>query len=417
MVYDGEEFMGMNVYVARQPILNRNKKVLAYEMLYRYSAENVFKEGMDGTTATKNLIHDLIMNFGFDHITNNKTAFINFTGAVLLTDIPFLLEPEKVKIELLEDIIYTDELVERVLYLKEKGYSFAIDDYIGQQIPEKVLDAVDIIKVDFMLTTPEKRVQIAKQFKDKKILLAEKVETEEEFAFACEHGYTMFQGYLFSKPVIHFRPANDVSMATYSRLMREFRRKSVDFDILTEIIEKDMNASYHLIQRANTLQYFRGNRMPNLKTALLMMGVDEVQRWIMLLLLKSYADQKTESAIYLALVRAVFMERLIQIIDHRADEKQAYMVGLFSMIDNSSKKVLQEMGGKNSNFTNMQDIFDGKGGFMSELLEFVIRYEKNQDVSEEEKIQEFLDKYHLKAEEVAYLYVSSVAYSDVALET
>lgn len=416
MVYDGEEFMGMNVYVARQPILNQNKKVLAYEMLYRYSAENAFKEGMDGTTATKNLIHDLIMNFGFEHITNNKTAFINFTGAVLLTDIPFLLEPDKVKIELLEDIIYTDELVERVLFLKEKGYSFAIDDYIGQHIPEKVLDAVDTIKVDFMLTTPEKKIQIAERFKNKKILLAEKVETEEDFAFACKHGFTMFQGYLFSKPVIHFRPANDVSMATYSRLMQEFRRKSVDFDVLTEIIEKDMNASYHLIQRANTLQYFRGNRMPNLKTALLMMGVDEVQRWIMLLLLKSYADQKTESAIYLALVRAVFMERLIQIIDHRADEKQAYMVGLFSMIDDSSKKVLQEVYGKNSNFANIQDIFDGKGGFISELLDFVIRYEKNQDIAEEEKIQEFLRKYHLKADEVAYLYVSAVSYSDIALE-
>lgn len=406
----------MNVYLARQPILNRDRKVLAYEMLYRYSEENAFKEGMDGTTATKNLIHDLIMNFGFEHITNGKTAFINFTAPVLLTDIPFLLDPQKVTIELLEDIVYTEELIERLLFLKQKGYCFALDDYVGQKIPERVLEIVDIIKVDFMLITTEKKIQIANHFRGSKTLLAEKVETEEDFAFACKHGFTMFQGYLFSKPVIHFRPANDVSMATYSRLMREFNRKFIDFDILTEIIEKDMNASYHLIQRANTLQYFRGNRIPNLKTALLMMGADEVQRWIMLLLLKTCADQRIESAIFLALVRAVFMERLIQIIDQRADEKQAYMIGLFSMIDDSSKKLLQDMLGKNSTLINIFDIFDGKGGLMSELLQFVMDYEKNQELAQEQKIQEFLDKYHLKLDEVAYLYVNAVAYSDHALD-
>lgn len=405
----------MNVYLARQPILNKYRKILAYEMLYRYNEENVFKEGMDGTTATKNLIHDIMMNFGFEHITSGKTAFINFTAAVLLTDTPLLLDPYKVVIELLEDIVYTDELIDRLLFLKAQGYTFALDDYVGEKLPQRVLDIVDIIKVDFMLTTPKRRTQIAKYFGKQKTLLAEKVETEKDFEVACREGFTMFQGYLFSKPVIHFRPANDVSMATYSRLMEEIGRQPPDFDRLAQIIEKDVNASYHLIQKVNTLQYFRRNHIPNVKGALLMMGSEDLYRWLLLLLLKGCSDEKTEAAIFLALVRAVFMANLVKLIDEKINKEKAYMIGLFSMIDEQSRDVLQQMAKTNPTFADIIDVFQGKGGLLSDVLEFVVCYEKNQELQYETQINNFLKKYHLKLEQILYIYVEAVAYSDKSL--
>ncbi|WP_066873560.1 EAL and HDOD domain-containing protein [Clostridium mediterraneense] len=191
----------MDIYIAKQAIFDREMNIYAYELLFRNNSKNIFQLE-DNCDYTKQVIYNS-NNIGLDILLNNKRAFINFTRENLLDNIVDLLDKEKFIIEILEDVEFDKEIVNICKSLKKRGYIIAIDDFILEKDISKVIDYIDIIKVDFILNSKTDREKIVKKYKNLgKLLLAEKVETIEEYKEAFINGYNYFQGFLFSKPNI-----------------------------------------------------------------------------------------------------------------------------------------------------------------------------------------------------------------------
>ena len=191
----------MDIYIAKQAIFDRDMNIYAYELLFRNNSRNIFQLE-DNCDYTKQVIYNS-NNIGLDNLLNNKRAFINFTRKNLLDNIADSLDKEKFIIEILEDVEFDKEIINICKSLKEQGYLIAIDDFTVEKDISKVIDYIDIIKVDFILNCKIDRKKIIKKYKSLgKLLLAEKIETIEEYKEAFIDGYNYFQGFLFSKPNI-----------------------------------------------------------------------------------------------------------------------------------------------------------------------------------------------------------------------
>ncbi len=324
----------MNVYVARQPIFDKHRNIVAYELLYRNSQSNRYDHTVDGNVATSKVISNAINTFGLDKITGNKPAYINFTRELLLNDYALMLNPESVVIELLEDIMIDRPIINKLKYLRNLGYTLAIDDYDGTKDYSSIMEYVDIIKVDFKSTTPQKRVQFAKMLLPLgKKLLAEKIETNGDFALSATTGYNMFQGYFFAEPIVLSKRPIDFSYTSCSKIMDETASSNPSFDKIAEIIQMDVAMTYKLFKQINSLPFYRRHEIKDIKTALLCLGLSGIRKWIALMLLSSNGHNNNDQSIKAALARAEFCESLVDRHHLPFIPSESFVAGMFSLID------------------------------------------------------------------------------------
>lgn len=333
----------MDIFMARQPIYDVLNKVCAYELLYRADENNAYKEGVDGETATSNLVADAIGVFGLDTITNGSRAFINFTRELLLEDFPLVMDPEEIVIEVLEDTLIDDHVVKKLAELKSKGYTIALDDYIGDPSFDPIMKYIDVIKVDYSLLSKEEFKQIADRFGSSKKLLAEKIETEEDFATAIQCGYDYFQGYYFSRPKLIQGKSVKLNAMAYSSIISELGKLDPDFISLAASIESNVMLTFKLLQHANTLRYIQKERVTSIQNALVNMGLDEVRRWMLLMLAREFSDEKQHEHMKTAFIRAIFLEKLAEKTELKDRRNEVFLMGTFSMLESISGISIDEI--------------------------------------------------------------------------
>lgn len=397
----------MKLYIARQPIFNKDKTLFGYELLYRNSEENNFP-GIDDELATKELASNIVTKFDFSLLTNGKYGFINFTKAILMSEVPLLFQPQNIVIEILEDVVVDKALIERIKFLKKKQYILALDDFVNDGRYETIMPFVDIIKVEYTLLSPEERKKVARRFKGVKRLVAERIETREDFSMALADGYDLFQGYYFSKPMIVSKSSIAITQPSYFRLWREASKETPDFNELEEIIKVDVGLMHKFLGHLNTLVFYRGNRITSIKSALVYLGIKNTKRWIMLLLLREITGNENDELAKQSLIRAVFMEKLMEEMGRENDIQDAYLVGLFSKIDNALEGnlnvILNELELPNK---TRATLIKGEG-ILGESLECIRNYEQ----SNWGEVAEFAQKYGLNPEYIPSLYLFSLEYAD-----
>lgn len=324
----------MYAYIARQPIFNVRKEVDGYELLYRDGESGNVANITDGDQATRRLLSDAIMLFGLPKLTNGRPAFVNFTENLLLSDFAYMANPKEVVVEILESNQGDPALIQKLEEMKNAGYTLALDDYTGDPKFDRLLHLADIIKVDFRLTDRAQQKRLAEELSRwKATLLAEKVETLEDFDAACEMGYTLFQGYFFEKPRMFSKRFPSVAASCYGRMLREIQRKDVDFDVCARIVHSDAYMTYTLMQKIHTLNYYHGNLISSIKHGLVMLGVEELRRWVFLLLARQGNITHSEELPRRAYLRALFLERLMERCDGAPPGEQGFLLGMFSLLD------------------------------------------------------------------------------------
>ena len=399
----------MNIYLARQPIYDQSRNIQAYEFLYRSSDENRFVPAEGGEDPTIKLISNMMVEFDLQELIGDNKAFINCSKGLFLSDTIRLMDPNYFVLEILEDTIVDEEYINRVIELKELGYRLALDDYTGQDIFDPILDYVDYIKVDYPLTTEVQRKAILSRNK-KKVILAEKIETQEEYLTCIKSGFTLFQGYYFSKPIMLSKGAMSISSNTQLQIWNEASKEDVNFHLLSEIIYKDASLTYKLLRKMKTLRYYRGSDITSINQALMMMGSREVRRWIMLLLMGGLSSEVNDRYIKLALTRAIFTEALIKEITHRDEEDGAYIAGLFSIFDTLFKEEFASMLNQLSLPEEVKVGLLGGENMISDILIFVKEYEKG----EWENLKAIGRKYNFASEKVTALYMKALSDTEKA---
>lgn len=363
------------VYIARQPIFNTAQSVYAYELLYRDTELNAYNPQVDSELATGAVISESILSFGMSELTNGKKAFVNFTEGYLLNQAAYLLNPEQFVIEILENVVFTIEVIDALYTLKASGFTLALDDYTGAALTKEILSLIDIIKIDFRATDKAQRAVFSPALrKAGKTLLAEKVETAADVKEAQDLGCRLFQGFYFSKPIMMKTSSMDISSASYVKLSKELSSSGINLDRIAWIINWDAHLTYKLLKRMKTLQYYRGNTITSIKRALVMMGDDEVRRWIMLILIRGLLSSKADEMIRTALIRAFMCEKLARETNFHKFAAEAFSTGMLSILPHEALH-------PDDTFKDIQipqtikDALSGKDNMLKHFLDITVCYE------------------------------------------
>lgn len=324
----------MYFYAARQPIFNVQRELIGYELLFRDGLNNVFPE-IDGDEATSRLVEGSQFTFGLDDLTNQQPAYINFTLETLAKGYVQMLAPDQVVVEILETVQPGKRLLACVKELKEQGYTLALDDYHHQNVWRHFFPYIDQIKVDFLATNLEQIHTIKAAIQDfpNIDLVAEKVETYEQFELAKSLGFKYFQGFFFAKPEMVKTKTLAPSELAMAELLYETSSVEPDLARITQVFERDVNLSYKLLRYANSAVFKRRAEISTIKQALVVLGSDELKRLISLLFASQLNTEKPKELLSLSLLRAHFMEAIATKANKVSDTGSTFLVGMMSLMD------------------------------------------------------------------------------------
>jgi len=320
-------------YVARQAILDREKKLFSYELLFRDGIKNCFPD-ISPDEATSKILTNNHLDVGLEDITDGKLAFINFHQDTLLFRFPTSLDPKLVVIEIVETVELKPELIQACISIKNMGYSLALDDFDFEPRWEPLLPHVDIVKVDIVECNQVLMRQSLARFKQLNIkLVAEKIESIEDFEEYKTLGFDYFQGYFFARPEVIRKKSLPTSKLPLLDLITASASAEMNFSRINEIIERDISLSYKLLRFINNPLINKTNAISSLRHALNYMGEIEVKKFIALVALANLGEGKTVELLLLCLVRAKFCE-FVGIAQNRSLNPPAgFLVGLFSLLD------------------------------------------------------------------------------------
>ncbi|KJY92835.1 MULTISPECIES: HDOD domain-containing protein [Pseudoalteromonas] len=324
----------MYFYAARQPIFDVQRELIGYELLFRDGLNNVFPE-IDGDEATSRLVEGSQFTFGLDDLTNQRPAYINFTLETLAKGYVQMLAPEQVVVEILETVQPGKRLLACVKELKEQGYTLALDDYHHQNVWRHFFPYIDQIKVDLLATNLEQIHAIKAAIQDfpNIDLVAEKVETYEQFELAKSLGFKYFQGFFFAKPEMVKTKALAPSELAMAELLYETSSVEPDLARITQVFERDVNLSYKLLRYANSAVFKRRAEISTIKQALVVLGSEELKRLISLLFASQLNTEKPKELLSLSLLRAHFMEAIATKANKISDTGSTFLVGMMSLMD------------------------------------------------------------------------------------
>jgi EAL and modified HD-GYP domain-containing signal transduction protein len=317
-------------FVARQPILTADEKVFGYELLFRDGVEDFFSHP-DADEASRSTLNTSML-LGLDVLCDGRRAFINCTRDILLKEYITLLPSGQAVVEVLETVFADDLVVAACRRLKEAGYMIALDDFGVNDPREALTDLADIIKVDLRATSAADAAAMVKRYGPWRCrMLAEKVETREEFVIAKKAGFLYFQGYFFRRPEVltaHEIPANRIN---YLRMLKAVSQTELDVREIENLVKSEASLCYRLLRYLNSAAFGFSNEIHSVRHALAILGEREVRRWIRLVATLAAGQGKSNDLVLSALVRARFCELLSPKIAH--GDSDLFLMGLLSLMD------------------------------------------------------------------------------------
>ncbi len=319
------------IFIARQPIFDRELNLFAYELLFRH-ADAAAAAVIDGDRATSEVILNAFTVIGLDELVGNNKAFLNFTRSFLINKHRLPFPRDRVVLEMLEGSVPDRELLAAVAELKEQGYQVALDDFVFSEALLPLVELADIIKIEISVLTPpqvREHVEILRRYPAK--LLAEKVETQEEFELCRELGFDYFQGFFLSRPRTLRRSALPTHRLPTLRLLAALHDPGVSIADLERIVTDDVGLSYKLLRYLNSAFFQVRHRVDSVHQAIMYLGLDELRAWASLLALTA-VEGKPEELMAGLTVRARMCENLAVRLNVPG-KATCFSVGLFSGLD------------------------------------------------------------------------------------
>lgn len=363
-----------DVYVGRQPIFNRDLQVIGYELLYRSGTSNQ-ATFIDADHATSVVLANSFLDIGLEQLVSDKLAFVNLTRAFLTGKHPLPLQPQRLVLEVLEDIEIDAELISSLQKLRQQGFTLALDDVVHPQQIERLLGIANIIKIDLMQadwqTLPE---QLALYQQYQMQILAEKIETQAEFEHCKKLGFDYFQGYFLCKPsIVKAKKLSSLKMMML-QLLAELQASDVSFERIDAMIRQDVTLSYKLLRLINSAFYSTRSAITSIRQALSLLGINQIRTWISLLLL-SETEHKPTELYKLAMVRAKMAEALVM-ASGKLQPETAFTVGLFSVLEVLMDMSLTDILAQIPLTDEIKQALLNHEGELGRLLETVIAYEE-----------------------------------------
>jgi c-di-GMP-related signal transduction protein len=319
-------------YLARQPILDRKREVFAYELLFRDGIHNSCRTSGLEFASTSTM--DTSFLIGMEKITEGRRIFINCPRDFLLQGYVSLFPPDRVVAEILESIQPDEEVIEACLHLKQEGYLIALDDFVDTPEWAPLVELADFIKVDFRLTGIQEQEALAARYTGKGIrMLAEKVETMEEFSAGLAMGYSLFQGYFFCRPEMMQHQEMPAFKLAYLELLQAATAPEFDMKLLAVKIKHEASLTFRLLRYLNSAGFAMRTEIRSIPHALSLLGERELRKWIAVVSVGVMADGKPSELMTVPLVRGRFCELLAPLAGLDDQSNDLFLMGLLSVMD------------------------------------------------------------------------------------
>jgi EAL and modified HD-GYP domain-containing signal transduction protein len=328
-------------YIARQPILNRQKSLAGYELLFRDGPDNCFPN-VDAEHATSRLVSDQFLSIHRD-VPSTQLAFVNFPYQSLINMVPTLLPKEQLVIEILENCQPTKRLLHAIKQMVEQGYKVALDDFIPNRSWMPFLPFITYIKFDIRNVSIAQAQRFMQRIKTDHIqYIAEKVETYDEFKQALDANFTLFQGYFFSKPEVISHKKLTPSFLTMVQLSKEISARTVNYDAIEALISSDVSLSYKLLTLVNS-SYRLQSKIKSFKQAIVYLGEHKIRKFISLLAVASCDQDKPLYLYGLSIQTARFCELIAAKSKLDIAPGTAFLTGMFCYLDSILDRPLPEI--------------------------------------------------------------------------
>lgn len=319
--------------LARQPILDKHRKVFGYELLFRPGEQE------DGGNASPELqsarvINEVMHLYGLKNLLNNRCCFVNFSRQSMLDQIYTVLPPDLTVIEIMESVEVDDLLIRACRQARSLGYSLALDHFVPDQGFEPLLPFVDLLKVDFPEMSDSQQSAIVKTSRQFGLdLVAERVECPQQFRQAKELGYQYFQGYFFCRPELVRAKRLSVNFARQMRLVTLAGQQEFCVEEIENVIRQDVALSYKLLRYLNSPVFPLRQKIESIRHAVTLIGPRHLRQWVLLLSVCDLGNQKPSELMNICLTRARFCESMAEKYPAVGMQEKCFVVGLLSVLD------------------------------------------------------------------------------------
>jgi len=329
--------------IARQPIFDEYMQVYGYELLYRSTVEAESAVLPGGDQATSSVLIDLFTNMDADHLLGGRLAFVNATATTLQQLAAHPIARDRLVVEVLENVRVDDQVAEAVQRLVDAGVQVALDDFLWDTDHQRLAPIADFVKVDIQALSDEeleRHVRELAPFSAR--LIAEKVETADQWARCRELGFELFQGYFFARPRTVTNRRLPTDRAQILRLVARLQDPDVELEELADLVAQDVTLSYRLLRLINSAYFPAGDQVEDIRRATLYLGVHGLRTWVTWLALSRIDDKPAE--LKLVTLERAQMARLLAPM-FGAEPEQAFLVGLFSTLDALMDQPMEELVG------------------------------------------------------------------------
>ncbi len=319
-----------SAYIARQPIMTADESVVGYELLFRASLDE-----RDATCPDENATAatiDTLSLMGQGVLCDGHSAFIDCTQQALFKECFALLPPEAVVPEIQDTVPPSQDTIRACQRLKEQGYKIALDDVVPNDRREKLVAHADFLKVNVRKLSREESASIVASYGgDHHHMLAQEVETRENFVVAKKLGFTHFQGRFFHQPESMRARQIPANQATYVRLLSAISKTEIDFAEIESLIKHEPALCYRLLRYLNSPLLGLSMPVSSVRHALNLLGQREAAKWIRMATTVVMGQNKSSDLVLSSLVRARFCELIAPKLKHcKAD---LFLMGMLSLMD------------------------------------------------------------------------------------
>jgi EAL and modified HD-GYP domain-containing signal transduction protein len=405
----------VDVFVARQAIFDRDRRVQGYELLFRSSALKPF-DGEEAATATTQLLASSLLTVSLETLVGEGRAFVNFGRDSLLSGWCSALPPESWVIEILESVEPDEQVLAACRKLSDDGYRIALDDYVPREGPQPLLDVASIVKVEVGGLPWNRQANLVDSLHRKgREVLAEKVESHDDFERAHKAGYDYFQGFFFAKPEVLRTRQIPASAVHCLRLLREAQEPELDLLRLETLVAQDLSFSYKLLRYVNSALFSHRREIRSIRHALLFLGENDLRKWIALAALPALAQDKPAELVHHSVVRGAFCQGVARLASSGV-ESQAFLVGLFSLIDAVMDRPIQLTLTEINLAPEINAALTGSGPGdhpLARILELALAYE----AAAWETVEELCGRLFIPPDGVGKAYVEAVRWAGDATAT
>ncbi len=328
--YDNEPEERPVRFAARQPILAADETVIGYKLLFRTDVVDHFA-GRETDRTSRNAI-DTSSMLGLNVLCDNRLAFIGCSRDVLLENALLSLPAESVVAEIGPEIVPDEAVEDACRALKNAGYKIALDDFTVNDPREPLTHFTDFLKVDVKKRTWDEIQRITRTHGNHTFgLMAEKVETWEDFDMTRKAGFHYFQGYFFHRPETMRTRVATANQAAYLRLLQAISRPELDWHEVEDLIKRDAAIYFRLLRYINSAGMGLRHEVRSVSQALALMGENDLRRWCRMAGAFEMSKNRPSDLMLSALVRGRFGELMGDKFEH--GEADLFLVGLLSLMD------------------------------------------------------------------------------------